>query len=89
MKRAVANKIASVAQSCGLTPEIRLSADIPAEEGVVVAVEILNDKAIYNQVELASGGWRPSRKVMCSSARSVLGKPYSAIRAPCRRRSPR
>jgi len=55
MKRAVANKIASVAQSCGLTPELRLGADIPAEEGVVVAVEVLNDKATYNQLELASG----------------------------------
>ena len=55
MKRAVADKIASVAQSCGLTPEIRLSPDIPAEEGVVVAVEILNDKATYNKIELASG----------------------------------
>lgn len=55
MKRAVADKIASVAQSCGLTPELRLSADIPAEEGVVVAVEVLNDKATYNQLELASG----------------------------------
>ena len=55
MKRAVADKIASVAQSCGLTPELRLSADIPAEEGVVVAVEVLNDKATYNELELASG----------------------------------
>jgi len=55
MKRAVANKIASVAQSCGLAPELRLSADIPAEEGVVVAVEVLGDKATYNQLELASG----------------------------------
>lgn len=55
MKRAVADKIASVAQSCGLAPEIRLGADIPAEEGVVVAVEILNGKTSYNQVELASG----------------------------------
>jgi hypothetical protein len=55
MKRAFADKIASVAQSCGLAPEIRLSPDIPAEEGVVVAVEILNDKATYNQLELASG----------------------------------
>ena len=55
MKRAVADKIASVAQSCGLMPELRLGADIPAEEGVVVAVEVLNDKATYNQLELASG----------------------------------
>lgn len=55
MKRAVADKIASVAQSCGLTPEIRLGADIPAEEGVVVAVEVLNEKTTYNQLELSSG----------------------------------
>ncbi len=55
MKRAVADKIASVAQSLGLTPELRLGADIPAEEGVVVAVEVLNNKATYNQLELASG----------------------------------
>lgn len=55
MKRAVADKIASVAESCELSPELRLGADIPAEEGVVVAVEILNDKAAYNHVELASG----------------------------------
>lgn len=55
MKRAVADKIASVAQSCGLTPEIRLGGEIPAEEGVVVAVEVLSDKTTYNQIELASG----------------------------------
>jgi hypothetical protein len=55
MKRAVADKIASVARSCGLTPEIRLGADIPAEEGVVVAVEVLTEKTTYNQLELASG----------------------------------
>ena len=55
MKRAVADKIASVAQSCRLMPELRLGADIPAEEGVVVAVEVLNDKATYNELELASG----------------------------------
>ena len=55
MKRAVADKIASVAQSCGLMPELRLGADIPAEEGVLVAVEVLNDKATYNELELAGG----------------------------------
>jgi len=55
MKRIVADKIASVAQSCRLTPELRLSPDIPAEEGVVVAVEVVSDKANYNQLELASG----------------------------------
>jgi len=55
MKRIAADKIASVAQGVTLTPELRLSGDIPCEEGVVIAVEILNDKATYNQLELASG----------------------------------
>ncbi len=53
MRRVVADKIASVAQSCGLTPELRLSDEVPCEEGVVLAVEILNDKYTYN--ELAGG----------------------------------
>ena len=57
MRRVVADKIASVAQSCGLTPELRLSGEVPCEEGVVLAVEILNkilnDKYTYN--ELAGG----------------------------------
>ena len=55
MRRVVADKIASVAQSCGLAPELRLSQDIPCEEGVVLAVEILNDKYAYNELELAGG----------------------------------
>lgn len=53
MRRVVTDKIASVAQSCGLTPDLRLSGEIPCEEDVVVAVEILNDKYTYN--ELAGG----------------------------------
>lgn len=55
MRRVLADKIASVALSCRLTPEIRVSDDIPCEEGVVVAVEVLDDKTSYNQLELASG----------------------------------
>jgi len=55
MKTIIVDKIASVAQACGLTHELRIAADIPAEEGVVLAVEILNNKANYNTLELASG----------------------------------
>jgi len=44
-----------VAQACGLTHELRIATDIPAEEGVVLAVEILTNKANYNTLELASG----------------------------------
>jgi hypothetical protein len=55
MKSIIVDKIASVAQACGLSHEVRISTDIPCEEGVVIAVEILTDKAQYNTLELASG----------------------------------
>src|SRR5260370_492955 len=35
--------------------EVRVSADIPAEEGVVIAVEVLTNKSTYNTLELTSG----------------------------------
>ena len=62
MKRVFADKIASVALGCRLTPDIRLSEEIPSEEGVVVAVEVLDDKTSYNQLELASGRMASVRK---------------------------
>jgi hypothetical protein len=49
------DKIASVTRACGLKREVRVSATIPCEEGVVVAVRVLNDKSTYNQIELPSG----------------------------------
>jgi len=55
MKSVVVDKIASVAQHSELGHELRLSADIPCEEGVLVAVRVLNNKARYNQLELTSG----------------------------------
>ncbi len=55
MLRVVVDKVASVTQACGLSRELRVSADIPPEEGVVVVVEILNNKTTYNTLELASG----------------------------------
>lgn len=55
MKTVIADKIASVAQNKGLKRELRVSADIPCEEGVLVAVEILNAKSTYNTLELTSG----------------------------------
>jgi hypothetical protein len=52
----VVDKIASIAQACGLSHEIRVAtSDIPCEEGVVLVVEILNSKSNYNQIELTSG----------------------------------
>ena len=55
MKSFVVDKIASVAQHSNLGHEVRLSGDIPCEEGVLVAVRVLNNKNRYNQLELTSG----------------------------------
>lgn len=55
MKNIVVDKIASVAQHNNLTSELRVSADIPCEEGVLIAVRVLNNKSRYNQLELTSG----------------------------------
>jgi hypothetical protein len=55
MKTLMLDKIASVTRSCHLERQVRLSSDIPCEEGVVVAVRVLTDKRTYNQLELPSG----------------------------------
>ena len=55
MRSVLVDKIASVAVQADLGQEIRVSADIPCEEGVLVAVEVLNNKSRYNTIELTSG----------------------------------
>ncbi len=55
MRTVVVDKIASVTQACGLSQEVRISPDIPSEEGVVVVVEVLTNKSTYNTLELTSG----------------------------------
>jgi len=55
MRSVLVDKVASVAQHSKLGHELRLSADIPCEEGVLVAVKVLNNKSRYNQLELTSG----------------------------------
>jgi len=55
MKTVFVDKVASVTQACALGQELRLSSEIPAEEGVIVVAEILNNKSTYNTLELASG----------------------------------
>jgi len=55
MKTVIVDKVASVTQACALGQELRLSSEIPAEEGVVVVAEILNNKSSYNTLELTSG----------------------------------
>jgi len=55
VKSVFVDKVASVAQHSNLSNKLRLSADIPCEEGVLVAVRVLNNKSRYNQLELTSG----------------------------------
>ena len=56
MKSVVVDKIASVTQALGLKHDLRVAEDnIPAEEGVVLVVEILTNKSTYNTLELTSG----------------------------------
>ncbi len=55
MRTVVVDKIASVTQACALGREVRISEDIPAEEGVIVVAEVLNNKSTYNTLELTSG----------------------------------
>ena len=55
MRTVVLDKIGSVTLNCRLSREVRVSDDIPALEGGVVAVRVLNAKGTYNQLELPSG----------------------------------
>jgi hypothetical protein len=55
VKSVFVDKVASVAQHSELSNEVRLSVDIPCEEGVLLAVKVLNNKKRYNQLELTSG----------------------------------
>jgi hypothetical protein len=56
MKTLVVDKVASITQALNLGHELRVATEaIPADEGVVLVVEILNDKSNYNTLELTSG----------------------------------
>ena len=55
MKTIIADKLASVVQHQNITRELRVSADIPCEEGILIAAEVLDNKANYNTLELTSG----------------------------------
>jgi hypothetical protein len=55
MRTVIVDKVSSVAHHLNLGRELRLSATIPCEEGVLIAAEVLNSKATYNTLELTSG----------------------------------
>ncbi len=56
MKTVVVDKVASVTQARGLGREVRVATEnLPSEEGIVVVVEVLNNKSTYNTLDLTSG----------------------------------
>ena len=55
MRSVIIDKVASVAQAKEIGREVRLSHDIPCEEGILIAAEVLNNKSRYNTLELDSG----------------------------------
>lgn len=55
MKTVFVDKVASVAQHNELSHEVRLSNTIPCEEGILIAVRVLNNKSRYNTLEPTSG----------------------------------
>src|ERR1044071_9061290 len=56
MKTVVVDKVASITQALNLGRDLRVETrDIPCEEGVVLVVEVLNNKSTYNTLELTSG----------------------------------
>ena len=55
MFRETLDKIASATKNAGIERDVYLSSEIVAKEGYIVAVRILNDKAVYNTLENAHG----------------------------------
>jgi hypothetical protein len=55
MRSVVVDKIGSVTQALELKHDLRISDEIPSEEGVVIVVEVLTNKSNYNTLELTSG----------------------------------
>ncbi len=55
MKQYTLDKISSVTKNLSLIPEVAVTETITAVEGAVLVVEVLEDKKIYNQLELVSG----------------------------------
>ncbi|MGH8194984.1 MAG: hypothetical protein ACREQ8_11365 [Woeseiaceae bacterium] len=55
MRNVLVDKVASVAQHAKLGQELRVADHVPCEEGVLLAVRVLNNKNRYNQLELTSG----------------------------------
>ncbi len=55
MKRVIANKIASSTKNVPLNRDLRVQDEITAEEGYIIAVKVLGNKAVYDKLEDRSG----------------------------------
>lgn len=53
--RIILDKISSVTKNANLAHEVEVSKNIDVCEGAVIAVKVLEDKKIYNQLELTTG----------------------------------
>lgn len=51
----IIDKIASVVKNTNIGFDVEISSQIDCREGAVLAVEVLEDKKVYNQLELVSG----------------------------------
>lgn len=76
------DKIASSTKNAKLNHELILSENIVSKEGYIIAVKVLNDKSVYNNIELVSG--RMSRVFKGDVVVGVLGarnalKGYSGV----------
>lgn len=71
MKRIALDKVASAAKRSGIGHDVHLSEEIVSREGYVVAVRILTDKSVYNQLENLEG--RMTRLKSGDTIAGVLG----------------
>ncbi len=55
MSKIQIDKIASITKNLALTHQEKLTGELSCDMGSVVAVEVLEDKSIYNELELPSG----------------------------------
>lgn len=55
MRNITLDKIGSVTKNLGLKAKEKLTDKIPCEMGAVLAAEVLEDKSLYNEMELVSG----------------------------------
>lgn len=56
------DKITSVTKNIPLTHRVTISEKIPSKDGVIVVVEVLDDKKLYNQLELRNGRFSTAKK---------------------------